>query len=63
MILIKEALINNIKVIAFDPHGTLYNRLGQHELLKVVFTHGKKDISDELEEIIKTHRLGLKQMN
>jgi hypothetical protein len=51
LILIKEALANNIKVIAFDPHGTLYNRLGQHELLKVVFTHGKKDISDELEEI------------
>jgi len=51
LILIKEALANNIKVIAFDPHGTLYNRLGQHDLLKVVFTHGKKDISDELEEI------------
>jgi hypothetical protein len=51
LILIKEALKNNIRVIAFDPHGTLYNRLGQHELLKVVFTHGKRDISDELEKI------------
>jgi hypothetical protein len=51
LILIKEALKNNIRVIAFDPHGTLFNRLGQHELLKVVFTHGKKDISEELEEI------------
>jgi hypothetical protein len=51
LILIKEALANNIRVIAFDPHGTLYNRLGQHESLKVVFTHGKRDISDELEEI------------
>jgi hypothetical protein len=51
LILIKEALANNIRVIAFDPHGTLLNRLGQHGLLKVVFTHGKKDISDELEEI------------
>jgi hypothetical protein len=51
LILIKEALANNVRVIAFDPHGTLYNRLGQHELLKVVFTHGKKDITDELEEI------------
>jgi len=51
LILIKEALMNNIRVIAFDPHGTLFNRLGQHELLKVVFTHGKKDVSDELEEI------------
>jgi hypothetical protein len=51
LILIKEALANNVRVIAFDPHGTLYNRLGQHELLKGVFTHGKKDITDELEEI------------
>jgi hypothetical protein len=49
--LIKEALANNVRVIAFDPHGTLFNKLGQHDLLKVVFTHGKKDISDELEEI------------
>jgi len=51
LILIKEALVNNVKVIAFDPHGTLFNRLGQHDLLKVVFTHGKKDITDDLEEI------------
>jgi len=51
LILIKEALANKINVVAFDPHGTLFNRLGQHELLKVVFTHGKKDITDELEEI------------
>jgi hypothetical protein len=51
LILIKEALANNVRVTAFDPHGTLFNRLGQHELLKVVFTHGKRDVSDELEEI------------
>jgi len=32
LILIKEALANGIKVIVFDPHGTLANRLEYHPL-------------------------------
>jgi hypothetical protein len=51
LILIQEALANGIKVVVFDPHGTLANRLKQNDLLKVVFTKGKADITLELEEI------------
>jgi len=51
LILIKEALRNGIKVMVFDPHGTLANRLKPNDLLKIVFTHGKKDITEELEDI------------
>lgn len=53
LILIQEALVNGVKVIVFDPHGTLANRLKPHDLLKVVFTKGKADITQELEEIYK----------
>jgi hypothetical protein len=51
LILIQQALANQINVIVFDPHGTLANRLKQNELLKVVFTHGPKNIAEYLEEI------------
>ena len=51
LILIQEALANGVKVIVFDPHGTLVNRLKSNNLLKVVFTRGKADITEELEEI------------
>jgi hypothetical protein len=51
LILIQEALANGIKTIVFDPHGTLANRLKPNDLLKVVFTRGKTDITKELEEI------------
>jgi len=51
LILIREALRNGIKVTVFDPHGTLANRLKPNQLLRVVFTHGKKDITQELERI------------
>jgi len=51
IILILEALKNGIEVVVFDPHGTIANRLKENEKLRVVFTHGKKDISNELEEI------------
>lgn len=51
MILISEALKNGIEVRVFDPHGTIANRLKENEKLIVTFTHGKKDISSELEEI------------
>lgn len=37
--------------MVFDPHGTLAKRLGENKLLRVVFTRGKRDITDELEEI------------
>ncbi len=51
LILIQEALANGIRVVVFDPHGTLANRLKENELLKVVYTKGKADITSELEEI------------
>ena len=35
----------------FDLHGTLGNRLPNHELLGVVFTKGKADITNELQEV------------
>lgn len=51
LILMEEALENGIKVIVFDPHGTLANKLRLNPLLKVNFTKGKVDISEDLEEI------------
>jgi DNA helicase HerA-like ATPase len=51
LILIREALANNIRVKVFDPHGTISNRLNTSELLEVHFTKGRADISDELQEI------------
>jgi DNA helicase HerA-like ATPase len=51
LLLIQEALANGIKAIVFDPHGTLANRLKQNELLQVIFTRGKADITQELEQI------------
>jgi hypothetical protein len=51
LILIREALANGVKVMVFDPHGTLANRLKENRLLKVVFTRGRKDITKNLEEI------------
>jgi hypothetical protein len=35
----------------FDPHGTLANRLKPNDLLEVIFTRGKADITEELEDI------------
>ena len=51
LILIKEALANNVSVIVFDPHGTLAKRLKPNPLLKVNFTKGKIEITKDLEEI------------
>jgi len=51
LIIIREALANGIKVTVFDPHGTLANRLRPSDLLRTVFTRGKADITEELEEI------------
>jgi hypothetical protein len=51
LILIQEALKNGIEVTVFDPHGTIAKRLTQNEKLRVLFTHGKKDITQELEDI------------
>ena len=51
LILVQEALANGIKTIVFDPHGTLASRLKPNDLLKVVFTRGKADITEQLEEI------------
>ncbi|MEM2111375.1 MAG: type IV secretory system conjugative DNA transfer family protein [Candidatus Bathyarchaeia archaeon] len=51
LILIQEALASGVRVIVFDPHGTLANRLRANDLLKIVFTKGKADITQELEEI------------
>src|SRR6266702_5444919 len=51
LILIREALANGLNVIVFDPHGTLRDRLESNEKLRVVFTRGKADITEELENI------------
>jgi hypothetical protein len=49
--LIQEALKNGIEVTVFDPHGTIAKRLTENKKLRVLFTHGKKDITQELEDI------------
>ena len=53
LILIQEALTKGIKVIVFDPHGILAKRLKPYNLLRVIFTRGKADITEDLEEIYK----------
>jgi len=51
LILIREALANGLNVVVFDPHGTLSDRLESNEKLRVIFTRGKADITEELEKI------------
>lgn len=51
LILIQEALANGVKVVVFDPHGTLANRLKPNPLLEVNFTRGRIDVSKKLQEI------------
>jgi len=51
LILIREAVANNIRVKVFDPHGTLAKRLKSSDLLEMHFTKGRADITDELQEI------------
>lgn len=50
LIMIREALANGIKVVVFDPHGTLANRLKQNENLRVFFTRGRSNITEVLKE-------------
>jgi len=51
LILIREAIANGVKVIVFDPHGTLANRLKSRPLLEVNFTRGRVDVTSYLQEI------------
>ncbi len=51
LILIREALSNGLNVVVFDPHGTLSDRLEPNVNLRVIFTRGKADITEELEKI------------
>jgi len=51
LILIEEALKNGVKVVVFDPHGTLASRLKENKLLKVNFTRGRADITNDLKKI------------
>jgi len=51
LILIQEALANGVRVKVFDPHGTLANRLKPHELLEVIFTKGRANITEDLQRI------------
>lgn len=51
LILIQEALKNGIKVVVFDPHGTLASRLKPSENLKIHFTKGRANITEQLEGI------------
>jgi hypothetical protein len=52
LILIREALANGIKVVVFDPHGSIANRLEQGDNLIVFRVNG--DITDKLREIYET---------
>jgi hypothetical protein len=38
-------------VIVFDPHGTLSNRLKASKRLEIVFTRGRTNITNQLQEI------------
>jgi len=49
LILIREALANGIKVVVFDPHGSIANRLRPNDNLKVFRVSG--EITDKLKEI------------
>jgi len=51
LILITEALLAGIKVVVFDPHGTLSQRLSASPLLTVNFTHGRTEITEDLQRI------------
>ena len=51
IIFVHEALINSVRVIVFDPHGTLSSRLAENDLLKVNSTRGRADITSELSDI------------
>lgn len=51
LILIREAIANNVRVKVFDPHGTLAKRLKPSTLLEIHFTKGRADITDQLQEI------------
>ena len=51
LILIREALANNVPVKVFDPHGTIANRLSKSDLLDVHFTRGRADITQDLQSI------------
>jgi len=52
LILIREALANGIKVVVFDPHGSIANRLRPNDNLKVFKVSG--EITDKLKEIYDT---------
>jgi len=51
LVLIEEALASGVKVIVFDPHGTLAKRLKPDPLLQVNFTRGRIDVTSYLQEI------------
>jgi len=51
LILIREALANNVPVKVFDPHGTIANRLNKSDPLDVHFTRGRADITQALQSI------------
>jgi len=51
LLLINEALKNGVEVVVFDPHGTLADRLKTQKGLSVTLTHGRADISDQLQDI------------
>jgi len=51
LILIEEALANEVNVIVFDPHGTLARRLKSNPLLQANFTRGRLDVTNYLQEI------------
>jgi len=51
LILIQEALANGIRVVVFDPHGTIAKRIGEDPLLEVNFTRGRSDITGHLKKI------------
>jgi DNA helicase HerA-like ATPase len=61
LILIKEALANGIKVVVFDPHGSIADRLRSRDNLKVSgeITDKLKEIHDTVSEWPETSKLRL----
>ena len=51
LIVAKEAIQCGIRVVLFDPHGTISSRLKNQSLLETNFLRGRADITDKLEEI------------
>ena len=51
LIIVRGALKVGARVVVFDPHGTIANKLKPNENLEVFHTAGPADVTDELERV------------